>query len=291
LSALASATRILDFHTHPWQPNLLAPATAAFIRSISPAVQRHGEALEDPGYAADLLRADGVERAVLLPEHCPATSGNVRTERVLEFAAHVPDFYVPFASVDPNTDADPAALLADYIAAGARGLKLYPSYQFFYPNERRVYPLYELCVLHRIPLLLHIGSSVIPGTRLKYCDPLHLDDVAVDFPELNIIMAHGGRGFWYDACAFLALHFPNVYIDVTGLVPTRLREHFPRLERLAPKLVFGSDWPAMPRSPAENAAAITGLGLDADMLRRVLYDNAAALLRLNGATPRIDPRD
>jgi uncharacterized protein len=289
LSALDSATRILDFHTHPWQPNLLAPATTAFIRSISPAVRRHAEALEDPGYAAGILRADGVERAVLLPEHCPATSGNVRTERVLELAARVPDFYVPFASVDPNTDADPAGLLADYIAAGARGLKLYPSYQFFYPNERRVYPLYELCASHRIPLLLHIGSSVIPGTRLKYCDPLHLDDVAVDFPELSIVMAHGGRGFWYDACAFLALHFPNVFIDVTGLVPARLREHFPRLEKLAPKLVFGSDWPAMPRSPAENAAAIAGLGLDVDALRRVLYDNAAALLRLNGVTPRSDP--
>jgi uncharacterized protein len=272
--------RIIDFHTHPWQPDALAPATRAFIRSISPAVQQHGDALRDPAYAAELLRADGVERAVLLPEHCPHTSGNVRTELVLELAARVPDFYIPFASVDPNTDDSPAELLGHYLAAGVRGLKLYPSYQFFYPNDRRVYPLYELCASHGVPVLMHIGSSIIPGTRLKYCDPLHLDDVAVDFPELTLVIAHGGRGYWYDACAFLAQHFANVYIDVTGLVPSRLREHFPRLDRLAPKLIFGSDWPAMPRSPAENAGALAALGLPAAALERVLYGTAAALLRV-----------
>src|SRR6185503_13105085 len=102
--------------------------------------------------------------------------------------------------------------------------------------------------------------------RLKYCDPIYLDDVAVDFPDMAIVMAHGGRGFWYDACAFLASHFPNVYIDLTGLVPQNLLEHFPNLERLADKVVFGSDWPAMPKSVAHNVDAITRLGLSNDAL-------------------------
>jgi uncharacterized protein len=277
--------RFVDFHTHPWQPELLAASTRDFIASISPAVRDHGKALRDPAFAARLLRAEGVDRAVLLPEHCPHTSGVVRTERVLELAACAPDFYVPFASVDPNSDEDAPALLRSYLDAGARGLKLYPSYQFYYPNERRVYPLYELCCEYGVPLLLHVGSSVIRGTRLKYCDPLHLDDVAVDFPTLAIVMAHGGRGFWYDACAFLARHFENVYIDVAGLVPARLREYYPRLDAIADKLVFGSDWPAMPRSPAQNAGAIASLGLNADALRRILYDNAATLLRLPAGGP------
>jgi len=129
-------------------------------------------------------------------------------------------------------------------------------------------------------VLLHIGSSVIPGTRLKYCDPIHLDDVAVDFPELNVVMAHGGRGFWYDACAFLAAHHRNCHIDVTGLVPRRLLEHFPDLPRFADKFIFGTDWPALPRSPGENAAVIAGLGLEDDALDRVLRRNAARLLGL-----------
>ncbi len=272
---------VIDFHTHPWRPRELAPSTAEFIRTISPAVQEHGDRLTDIAFAAAELRAQGVENAVLLPEHCPATSGNVRTDTVLELARDSKGFFIPFASVDPASDDDPAALLESYIDAGARGLKLYPSYQFYYPNEPRVYPLYEICAARGIPVLLHIGSSVIPGTRLKYCDPVHLDDVAVDFPTLSIVMAHGGRGFWYDACAFLAMHHANFYIDVAGLIPARLREHFPGLDRLAHKMVFGSDWPAMPRSVAMNAAAMHELGLAPEALDSIMHANARRLLKLS----------
>jgi predicted TIM-barrel fold metal-dependent hydrolase len=216
----------------------------------------------------------------VLPEHCPATSGNVRTESVIAWCAAAADVLIPFASVDPNTDVDAADLLQSYVADGVRGLKLYPSYQFFYPDERRIYPIYEVCQDAGIPLLLHIGSSVIPGTRLKYCDPLHLDDVAVDFPKLAIVMAHGGRGFWYDACAFLAAHFENVHIDVTGLVPDRLLQHFPELEKFSHKYVFGTDWPAMPKSAAHNIEVISRLGLSTAALERIFYHNAARLLQL-----------
>ncbi len=275
---------VIDFHTHPWRPGELAAATADFIRSISPSVQQHGDQLTDIRYATSELRGQGVDHAVLLPEHCPATSGNVRTDTVLELARQSDGFFLPFASVDPVSDAEPAALLESYVSAGARGLKLYPSYQFFYPNEARAYPLYEVCVAYDIPLLLHIGSSVIPGTRLKYCDPIHLDDLAVDFPQLNVVMAHGGRGYWYDACAFLASHHPNFYIDVTGLVPEKLRQHFPTIDRLARKMIFGSDWPAMPRSVAANVQSIRDtLGLSSEVLDLMFNGNARRLLQLDAA--------
>jgi hypothetical protein len=272
--------RVIDFHTHPYRPQDLAPATRDFVHGVSQAVREHGVRLADPQYFADALRQQGVERAVVLPEHCPATSGNVRTETVIEWCAAAPDTLLPFASVDPNTDENPADLLQSYIERGVRGLKLYPSYQFFYPNERRVYPIYEVCQAAGIPLLLHIGSSVIPGTRIKYCDPVHLDDVAVDFPGLSIVMAHGGRGFWYDACAFMAAHFANVYIDVTGLVPEKLLEFFPAMEKLSDKYVFGTDWPAMPKSAAHNIEAISRLGLSSAALERIFYHNSARLLKL-----------
>ena len=272
--------RVIDFHTHPYRPEDLAPATREFVRRVSPAVREHGERLRDPEYAADVLRAQGVEHAVVLPEHCPRTSGNVRTESVLELCRASAGFFLPFASVDPNTDPDPAGLLNRYIEAGARGLKLYPSYQFYYPNDPRLHPLYDACSRHGLPVLLHIGSSIIPGTRLKYCDPIHLDDLAVDFPDLVVVMAHGGRGFWYDACAFLAAHHRNFHIDVSGLVPRRLLEHFPELPRFADKFVFGTDWPAMPKSPAENAAVIAGLGLGDAATDKVLRRNAARILGL-----------
>ncbi len=251
---------------------------------MSPAVREHGERLRDPHYAADLLRAQGAVRAVVLPEHCPQSSGNVRTETVLALCREEPDFFLPFASVDPNSDVSPATLLRRYIGEGAVGLKLYPSYQFFYPNEHRVYPIYEVAQEAGIPVLFHIGSSVLPNTRLKFCDPLHLDDLAVDFPAMPVIMAHGGRGFWYQACAFLARQHPSFYIDVSGLVPRRLVELFPTLPRLADKVIFGSDWPAMPRSPGENAGVIADdLGLAADAVARILRENAARLLKLDVA--------
>lgn len=272
--------RIIDFHTHPYRPQDLARGTWEFIQGVSPAIAEHGDRLADPHYVADLLRGEGVERAVVLAEHCPGSSGNVRTDTVLDFCGRESDFFLPFASVDINSDADPVALMRSYIERGVRGLKLYPSYQFYYPNDPRLYPIYDLCQAAHIPVLLHIGSSVLPGTRIKYCDPIYLDDITVDFPDLNLVMAHGGRGFWYDVCAFLAWHKPNVYIDVTGLVPGRLREHFPDLDRLATKMVFGTDWPAMPRSVRYNADVIATLGLPERALDALFFDNAARLLRI-----------
>jgi len=252
------------------------------VFTVSPAVREHGERLRDPLFAAELLRGEGALRAVVLPEHCPQSSGNVRTETVLELCRQVPGFFLPFASVDPNSDPAPARLLRRYLAEGAVGLKLYPSYQFFYPNERRVYPIYEVAQEAGIPVLFHIGSSVLPNTRLKFCDPIHLDDLAVDFPAMPVVMAHGGRGFWYDACAFLARQHPSFFIDVSGLVPSRLVELFPELERMAGKVVFGSDWPAMPRSPGANARAIAEEpGLSTGAVAKILRENAARLLRLD----------
>jgi len=276
--------RVIDFHTHPWRPQDFTPANREYIERISPAVREHGDRLSDVRFAAELLRAEGVEHAVMLPEHCPATSGMVRTETVIELCAESDGFFLPFACANPNTDPAPARLLRSWLAsAPIRGLKLYPSYQFFYPDDRRLYPVYEVCQEHRIPVLFHVGTSILPGTRLRYCDPLRLDDVAVDFPDLPIVMAHGGRGFWYEACATLATVHANVYIDVAGLVPGRLLEHFPRLQRLADKFVFGSDWPAMPKTVSHNVRAIAALGLAPDALDRILYRNAARLLGLDAA--------
>jgi len=272
---------VIDFHTHPWLPRSLNPPTEAFIREISPAVAQHRERLRDPAFAADVLRAEGVDRAVVLPEHCPETSGNVRTEQVLAYCAAAPDLFLPFASVHPRLDPDPADRLRRYIDGGARGLKLYPSYQFFYPDDESCYPLYDVCQEAGIPLLLHVGSSLIPGTRLEFCHPRHLDAVARDFPDLAVVMAHGGRGHWYRECSDLVASRANAFIDVTGLVPGRLLEHFPELPDRADRFIFGSDWPAMPKSVAHNVTVIRGLGLPPAALEQLLAGNARRLLRID----------
>ncbi|MGB9628167.1 MAG: amidohydrolase family protein, partial [Thermodesulfobacteriota bacterium] len=168
--------------------------------------------------------------------------------------------------------------LEDYVREGARGLKLHPSYQFYYPNEARLYPLYSKAQELRIPVIFHIGTSIFKGTRLKYCDPIYLDDVAVDFPNLKIIMAHSGRGFWYDKCFFLSRLHKNLYMDITGLPPQNLLNYFPELEKNREKVIFGSDWPTIPSSIGKNIEMIKSLPLSDHAIEAILYKNAARIL-------------
>ena len=146
---------------------------------------------------------------------------------------------------------------------GFRGLKLYPTYQQYFLNDPRIYPIYRTAQDLGIPVLIHTGSSIFQGTRLKYGDPLHLDDVAVDFPDLKLAMAHSGRGFWYDRAFFMSRLHKNVYMEISGLPPSRLLEYFPDLGRNADKVIFGSDWPGMPHMK-RNIEAVAALPLPPD---------------------------
>ena len=160
---------------------------------------------------------------------------------------------------------------------GFRGLKLYPTYQHYYPGDAMIYPIYAKARELGIPVLLHIGSSVLAGSRLKYGDPIYLDDVAVDFPELILIQSHSGRPFWYDKAFALARIHENVYMEVAGLPPQRLLSYFPELERIAEKVIYGSDWPGVP-TIKENIQTLKGLTMSEDSKRKILGANAARVL-------------
>ncbi len=143
-----------------------------------------------------------------------------------------------------------------------------------------MYPLYAKAQELGIPMLVHTGSSVFKGARIKYGDPLHLDDVAIDFPELNILMAHSGRPFWYEQAFWMARQHKNVYMEVSGLPAKNLLEYFPRLEMLASKVVYGSDWPGNP-DLQRNVKAIRALPISDEAKQAILYDNAARILKID----------
>lgn len=228
------------------------------------------------------MDANGVDYSVVLAELAPITTGVADNDRVLQFCAASPRL-IPFATVNPNVMLDPAGELERLVQErGMRGLKLYPTYNYFYPNDNMLYPIYAVAERLRLPVMVHTGSSVFAGSRLKYGDPLYLDDVAVDFPRLNLLITHGGRPFWYDRAAALARLHANVYIEVGGLPPQRLPQYFGDLERLASKMVFGSDWPGVPRSVGENIAAIRSLPISDRAKDLILGGNAARLLGLDG---------
>ena len=153
-------------------------------------------------------------------------------------------------------------------------------YQFFYPNEPLLYPLYACAQELQIPVLFHTGSSIFHGTRLKYGDPLYFDDVAIDFPQMNIVLVHGGRGFWYDRALFLARLHPNIYVEIAGLPPQNLMKYFPEIDKITDKVIFGSDWPGVP-SIKKNIEAIKQLPLTKEAIDKILGGNAARLLNIS----------
>jgi predicted TIM-barrel fold metal-dependent hydrolase len=150
-----------------------------------------------------------------------------------------------------------------------------------------LYPAYQVCATDGLPVVVHCGTSSFPGSSNAMADPLLLDPVLRDFPRLTIVLAHGGRGWWYDAAASLALLHDNVWIELSGLPPHRLPSYYTRfdLRRLARKFIFGTDWPGVP-GIARNARALADLDLSDDLLTAVLAGNALKVYRRLGERTR-----
>jgi predicted TIM-barrel fold metal-dependent hydrolase len=271
---------IVDFHIHPVPSEAHIPAS--FRDFVAQQDQDFAHLRHNYGDAAqfvELMDQAGVDYAVVIAEVAPITSALVTNDEVRDFCRPSPRL-VPFASINPYLTTDAAGVLEGLVSReGFQGLKMYPTYQYFYPNDPLVYPLYARAQELQIPIMFHTGSSVFKGARLKYGDPIFFDDVAVDFPHLTIIMCHGGRPFWYDRAAFLARLHDHVYVEISGLPPQKLLSYFPELERIAGKVLFGSDWYGV-KGIKENIEAIRRLPLSGDAKRLILGDNAARLLKL-----------
>ena len=127
--------------------------------------------------------------------------------------------------------------------------------------------------------MFHTGSSIYKNSKLKYGDPLLLDEVAADFPDLKIVMAHGGRGFWYDRAFFLSRLHKNMYIEISGLPPQKLLQYYPDFEKNTDKIIFGSDWPGI-KSIRNNIETLCNLPLNENNLEKILYQNAKKILKI-----------
>jgi predicted TIM-barrel fold metal-dependent hydrolase len=208
---------------------------------------------------------------------------------VVAAAARHPDVLIPFASVDPTRGAEALRDVERLIADGAvRGFKLHPPLMQFSPDDRAIYPFYERVEAARLPVLLHTGHSGIGtgmrgggGVRLKYGNPMPIDDVAVDFPDLPIILAHPSFP-WQDEAISICLHKPNVYIDLSGWSP---RYFSPTLVQYAgtllrEKVLFGSDYPLI--TPDRWLRDFAELPIRDEVRPLILKANAARLLGLEG---------
>jgi len=270
----------IDFHVHLGIYSSHRPWVTEWIKQTNPTgYDEYVARYDDPDRFEELLTAEGVDYACILAEQSPVTTGMCTNEQVRDFCKGRKRL-IPFCDINPYLYTDLGSELRNRVEnEGFRGLKLYPTYQHYYLNEPRMYPLYQAAQDLGIPVLIHTGSSVFKGSRLKYGDPLHLDDVATDFPSLNLVMAHSGRGFWYDRAFFLSKLHANLYMEISGLPPAKLLTYFPELSRNTDKVIFGSDWPGMPWI-RRNMDAISELPLPPAGVENILGGNAAKLLGL-----------
>jgi uncharacterized protein len=211
----------------------------------------------------------------------------VRNEEIAEAAAANPDVLIPFASVDPNKGKrgveEAKRLIRDH---GMRGFKFHPNIQAFFPNDRAVYPFYEAIEEAGLPALFHTGHSGIGsglpgggGIRLKYSNPMYVDDVAVDFPDLKIVLAHPSFP-WQDEAISVALHKQQVYIDLSGWSPKYFPPQLVRYAntQLRDRVLFGSDYPMI--TPDRWLADFEQADFKDEVRPLILKQNAARLLGL-----------
>jgi len=227
--------------------------------------------------------------AVIFTVDAEAGFGNVRiaNEEVAEVAAQHNDVLIPFASIDPakgRMGAREARRLIEHY--GVRGFKFHPSMQAFYPNDRSAYVLYEAIAEAKLPALFHTGQTGVGarvrggmGIRLKYSNPLFLDDVAVDFPDMPIVLAHPSFP-WQDEALAVATHKPNVYIDLSGWSPKYFPPNLVQYSNtlLKDRVLFGSDYPAI--TPDRWLADFEVLPIKPEVRPLILKGNAAKLLGL-----------
>ena len=272
---------IIDFHVHLARYKIMTSAWEDLLQKTwGDRLDWMVKTYSSPEAFLGLMDEAGIDYAVILAELAPITTGIADNECVTEFCSKSGRL-IPFASINPYTCTRPAEELQNLVQNyGFRGLKLYPTYQHYYPNDAMMYPLYSKAQELGIPISLHIGSSVFAGARLKYGDPIYLDDVAVDFPDLVLLQCHSGRPFWYQKAFSLARLHKNIYMEISGLPPKKLLDYFPELERISHKVIYGSDWPGVP-TIKENIQAIRNLQISEDSVRKILGENAAGLLGIS----------
>lgn len=283
--------RAIDFHTHAEEPcgchaddgyDDLQSAMARYFR----APWEHPPTLPE---TAAHYRAQGLA-AVIFPVDAERETGFRRyeNEEMATLAAEHADVLIPFASIDPAKGRlgarEARRLVADF---GVQGFKFHPTMQGFFPNDRAAYPLYEAIAETGKPALFHSGQTGVGagmrggmGMRLKYSNPILLDDVAADFPDMPIVIAHPSFP-WQDEALAVAVHKPNVWIDLSGWRP----KYFPPIlvqyanTLLRDRVLFGSDWPMI--APEGWLAEFEALPIRDAVRPGLLKDNAARLLRLS----------
>jgi predicted TIM-barrel fold metal-dependent hydrolase len=280
---------VIDIHTHLTGIVDFMSRDSELPRAVS-GVFGYGDPAQPMSTFMAALDEAGIDRAVVLPIDCTTAHGcRVFSNDLIAEIVQAQPRLIGFASVDPNLSDAPEALERAVVDHGLCGLKLDPALQLFDIDDRELaFPVYGRCSELGIPLLIHCGLSWAPLGRSSRAQPLRLEAVVHEFPDLKVIIAHAGWPWVADAL-MLALKYPNVYLDTAVIysgTPADSVRHVLADEigldvvrrSLHSKILYGSNAPRI--RPKRGVAAVRALGLDPVLEGKILHDNAAALLGL-----------
>jgi len=284
---------LVDAHVHVARMATLSPDWHHWAQTFGtgvPIAELFDEAGVPRPAAIDAhFAGQGADHVLLFSEYSPKATGLQPVEDLLPVVAANPDRFKLVASINPHLHYPPAAELARQVALGAVACKIHPVHGGFEASDRMLYPAYAWAQEHGLPVIVHCGTSTFAGSANAYADPVLLDPVFRDFPGLTVVLAHGGRGWWYDQAAFLAQMLPQVWLEVSGLPPQRLPDYYgTALRRLGGKMIFGTDWPGVP-GVERNARAVEKVlvtaGCTGGEVAGVLGGNAARVFGLGPGGP------
>jgi predicted TIM-barrel fold metal-dependent hydrolase len=281
-----------DVHVHiqPWE--MMRPAALATIEKSRDDLVLLRNMRSNPGAFVAFLDQNRIGRAGIINYVAPDIMGFQPevNEWVADFRDRAGARVLAFGGIHPpacTSVRGEMRRLLDRLRLDA--IKIHPPHQDLAPDGYRtgacpeLRTVYEFCHERGVPVMFHTGTSVFPGARSRLGDPLALDDVAVDFPGLKIIMAHAGRPLWTAEAFFLLRRHQNVWADISGIPPKKLLEAIPRLEEVSHRLLFGTDWPSPGvRSLRQNLDDFLALPVSEDAKRRITRDNALELFPVRG---------
>ena len=275
----AASFTAIDMHVH------LEPEEDHSVNDAAKKYFGDSGALRDRNGMAEYFRSRNIGFVVFSVDENLTGRPVVSNDQVLHFARENSDISIPFISIDPHRGAEGIAEAKRLLATGnVHGLKLHPPVQQFFPDDRIAYPLYEVFAEAKLPVIFHTGHSGIGtglrgggGIRQKYGNPLPIDDVAVDFPDMPIIMAHPSFP-WQDEALSICLHKPNVYIDLSGWSPKYFAPQLVQYANtlLKHKVLFGSDYPLI--TPDRWMADLEKTAIREEVRPLILKENARKLL-------------
>jgi uncharacterized protein len=285
VAAFKNHFMITDCHIHIEPLELFKPQALELMKRNRANFDEIVEYCRSPKAFLKYLDRCGIDRAALINYVAPEVMGFTSevNQFVADYTKYDPNRLISCGSLHPRHTTNIMADVEHILRLGLRMIKIHPPHQLLFPNDylngvKELEIIYRAAEANGIPVMFHTGTSIFPGARNKYGDPIYVDDVAVDFPKLKILLAHGGRPLWMDTAFFLIRRHPNVYLDISGIPPKTLLKYFPRLDEIVRKTLFGTDWPG-PGVPdvKQNLDEFKALPISGEMRDQILSKTAASL--------------